>query len=94
MKPGDFPQPTPAVAARPNDVRLVIKFGRQRRRQIKQLKRGDGLLAQHVQAAVDRRRAELGIDGDAEIVPVVVLYRREEPDYVVIMPRDDTRPVE
>src|SRR5262245_65180848 len=93
MKPGDFPPPTRDGPARLYDVPLVIELGRLRRKQAKRLKRGEGPLTVQIQAAVDRRRAELGVDNAAEIVPVVLLYRREEPDFVVIAPRN-TRPAE
>src|SRR5262245_22809473 len=78
------------AAALPN-VGLLVELGPQRRKQIRQLKRGEGALAYRIQAAVEQRREELGIDAAAEIVPVVLLYRESEPDYVVITPRREDR---
>jgi hypothetical protein len=79
------------TTARLPNVGLVVELGPQRRKQIKRLKRGEGALAQQIQGAVDQRREELGIDVDAEIVPVVLLYRHDEPDYVVIVPRAEAK---
>ena len=83
---GDSKPPEPAfeIATRLPNVGLPVDFGRLRRKQIERLKRGESLLTARIQAAVDRQRQELGIDAAAEIVPVVLLYRQSEPDYVVI----------
>jgi len=81
--------PTPA---RLPQTGLFIDLGSQARRRIRRLKGGDGGLARQIQLAVDRARQELGIDAGTEIVPVVLLYRRDEPDrdepdYVVVNPQ-------
>ena len=65
-----------------------MDVGKQRRKAIKRLKRGDGPLKRQIQATLDRSREELGIDPAAEIVPVVILYRCPERDYVVSMVKD------
>jgi hypothetical protein len=84
MNKSAAPQSLLPTAARLPNIGLQIELGPQRRKQIKRLKRGTGSLTQQIQATVDRLREELGIDAAAEIVPVVLLYRRDQPDYVVI----------
>jgi hypothetical protein len=82
MSESDVPQP-PVVTRLPQGG-LVVDVGRQPDSRIRRLKRGDGELAREIQAAVARSRESLGIADGAEIVPVVLLYRYGEPDYVVI----------
>jgi hypothetical protein len=84
MEKVDDPQPSLAPAVRAPGVRLLVDLGRQRRKHIKRLKRGNGRLSRHVQTIVDQSRAELGIDHAIEIVPVVLLYRRSDPEYVLL----------
>jgi hypothetical protein len=84
MNKSAAPQSLLPTAARLPNIGLLIELGRQRRKQIKRLKRGTGSLMQQIQVTVDRLREELGINAAAEIVPVVLLYRRDQPDYVVI----------
>jgi hypothetical protein len=87
MQSAESPRfPLLPVSPAPN-VGLVLDLGRQRRKQIKRLKRADGELALKVQAAAERLRRDLGIDPGKEIVPVVLLYRCAEPDYVVVSRR-------
>jgi hypothetical protein len=81
------PQSSLPTTARLPNIGLLIELGPQRRKQIKRLKRGKGPVTQQIQTAVDQRREELGIDDAAEIVPVLLLYRHSESDYVVIIPR-------
>jgi hypothetical protein len=68
----------------------MLDLGPQRRRDIKQLKRGDGPLALEIETAVHRAREDLGINPAAEIVPVVLLYRRRDAYSVVIIPPRET----
>jgi hypothetical protein len=68
------------------DVGLLVELGPQRRKHIERLKQGDGPLTQRIRLAVEQQREQLGIDDAAEIVPVVLLYRYDQPDYVVITP--------
>lgn len=72
--------PAPVTTPLPN-VGLVVDLGGQRRKEIKRLKRGEGALAQHIQAALEEARRSLGIDDETEVVPVVLLYREPSPDY-------------
>jgi hypothetical protein len=73
----------PAATPLPN-IGLLVELGRQSRKEIGHLKQGDGTLTWQIEAAVTSCREKLGIDTDVEIVPVVLLYRQVEPDYVVI----------
>jgi hypothetical protein len=81
------PQSLLPTAARLPKIGLLIELGRQRRKQIKRLKRGNGALTEQIQAAVNTACEELGIDDEAEIVPVVLLYRHDEPEYTVVIAR-------
>src|SRR5262245_21405894 len=96
MEQDDPPASPPAVVAaaaltssptRLPESGFRLEFGPQRRRDIKQLKRGNGPLANEIQTAVHRAREELGINPATEIVPVVLLYRRRDAYGVVIIPR-------
>jgi hypothetical protein len=87
MEKSNCSQPSVPTVARLPNIGLMVDLGRQQRRQVKRLKRGDGALTHQIQTAVDRARGELGIGAASEIVPVVLLYRRGETDYVVITPQ-------
>jgi hypothetical protein len=95
MEPDDPPASPPAVVVaatltssptRLPESGFMLDLGSQRRRDIKQLKRGDGPLAHEIATAVQRAREELGINPAAELVPVVLLYRRRDAYRVVIIP--------
>jgi hypothetical protein len=92
MEQGNYPQPLPEVVARMPDLGLLVEFGPQRRKEIKRLKRGEGPLTRWILAAVERQREQLGIDPAVEIVPVVLLYHQDKPDYVVITPQMPSAP--
>ena len=62
---------------------LLVELGPQRRKKIARLKEGDGALAQQIRGLVDQSSKELGIVDATEIVPVLIIYRRDEPDYAV-----------
>lgn len=68
---------------RPTHECLLMELGEQRRRDIAQLKSGQGSLADQICAAVSHSCASLGIDDTKEVVPVVLIYRRRKPTYVV-----------
>jgi hypothetical protein len=70
------------------DNGLLLDLGPQPGKQIKRLKEGKGALAYQVQAAIEDARSRLGIDADVAIIPVVLLYRQSEPDYVVLVHRE------
>jgi hypothetical protein len=91
MDSSDAARGTLVSTARLPNTSLLVDFGQQRRKGIDRLKRGEGALRWQIQEAVDRHRQELGISADGEIVPVVLLYRRDEPDYVVTVPRPATK---
>jgi hypothetical protein len=73
----------PTATPLPN-IGLLVEVGRQRRKEIRHLKLGDGPLAWQVEAAVASWREDSGVDADVEVVPVVLLYRQVEPDFVVV----------
>jgi hypothetical protein len=74
----------PSATPLPN-IGLLIELGRQRRKEITRLKQGEGTLARQIEAAAISWREKFGINADMEVVPVVLLYRQIEPDYVVIL---------
>ena len=76
MEETDQPESSSASPAREGDVGLFIELGGQGPTAINRLKQGAGALTQQIHAAVDRWRDELGIDPNTEVVPVVMLYRR------------------
>lgn len=55
---------------------LVLDFGKQKKKRITQLKRGEGALRAKIDAAVREAQARLG--ASKEIIPVVVLYRKKD----------------
>jgi hypothetical protein len=56
---------------------IVIDLGKQKRKRIKQLKRGRGKLVDRVNEVVAQVRAELGAEAAGkELVPVAVIFRR------------------
>jgi hypothetical protein len=87
-RPGEAAQPSLPVPVKLPNIGLLLEVGKQRRKHIKRLKRGDGRLKRQIQAALDGAREELGIDRSTEIVPVVILYRYPEPDYMVSHAKD------
>src|SRR5262245_32545 len=98
MEPDDPTASPPAVVTaaaltssptRLPDSGFMLDLGPQRRRDIKQLRRGDGPLAHEIETAVQRARGGLGINPAAEIVPIVLLYRRRDAYSVVIIPRPE-----
>jgi hypothetical protein len=77
------------VATPLGNIGLLVDLGRQPRKQIKQLKHGDGPLSYQIAAAVASSREQLNVDVDTEITPVILLYEgTETSEYVVIVPRD------
>lgn len=56
---------------------VVVDLGAQKRKRIRQLKKGKGPLVEEVHAVVQEVLASLGEDGAVSGVPVVMLYRRK-----------------
>jgi hypothetical protein len=57
---------------------IVVDLGKVKRKRIKQLKRGEGVLLDDVQEAVVRVRERLGEQATGKVlVPVVVVYRKK-----------------
>jgi hypothetical protein len=88
MADGDPQRQLLPVVARFPGRGMLLDVGPQTRSQIKRLKRGRGRLTRQIAQAVGEASEELGIDAAAEVVPVVILYRRGE-DYQVHMPTPD-----
>ena len=80
----DHPPPEPVT--RTPDQGLLVDLGPQRRKAIERLKRGEGALTQRIRDAVEQHCDQLGVGPGVEIVPVVLLYRLDKPEYVVIRP--------
>jgi Family of unknown function (DUF6200) len=58
---------------------LIVNMGKQRRKRVKDLKRGRGRLVQTVQEVIEEVREELGADAkDKVLIPVVVLFERKQ----------------
>jgi hypothetical protein len=57
---------------------LLVDLGKQSRAEVKELRQGHGRLCEHLAAVVDGARHELGISADVEIIPIVLLYRRDD----------------
>ena len=74
----------PPLVTKLPDIGLVVDVGSQSEDRIDQLKQGRGELARQIQAAIARSPDGLAVDAATEIVPVVLLYRCDRPDYVVI----------
>jgi len=56
---------------------IVIDLGRQKKKRIKQLKRGRGRLVDRVNEAVAQVRSALGSEAHGkEFIPVAVIFRR------------------
>jgi Family of unknown function (DUF6200) len=57
---------------------IVVDLGKRRRKRIKELKRGGGMLMEEVAEALEQVRAALGEAGRGRVlVPVVFLYRQK-----------------
>ena len=57
---------------------IVINLGKQRRKRIKDLKRGRGVLMDEVMQTMAQVTGQLGGDADGKVlVPVVLIYREK-----------------
>jgi hypothetical protein len=81
MSEGGRPQLSVTTATRLSDMGLFIELGQPGRAEIKRLKRGTGALVHQIEAALERWHEELGIHSGSDVVPVVLLYRRDEQDF-------------
>jgi hypothetical protein len=91
MDKSDQPQSSSATPARLGDVGLFVELGGQGPTEIERLRQGAGALTQQIQTAIDHWREELRIDLDTEVVPVVMLYRRNLPKWRRKVARDAPR---
>lgn len=58
---------------------LIVNMGKQRRKRIKDFKRGRGKLVRTVQEVLEEVRDQLGPDAkDKLLVPIVVLFERKQ----------------
>jgi hypothetical protein len=63
----------PTVVSSP----IVVDLGKQKRKRIKQLKKGRGRLVERINEVVAQVRSELGAEVEGkELVPVAVIFRR------------------
>jgi hypothetical protein len=65
-------------SGQPLPIGLYIDLGNQASEEIARLRVGTGALRQRVRRAIAHWRDELGIEGETEVVPVILLYRRAE----------------
>ena len=77
MDKNDQSQLSITTADMASDVGLFVELGSQGRKEIARLKEGKGVLARQIKTAIDHWHQELGTDPSAEVVPVVLLYRRD-----------------
>jgi hypothetical protein len=57
---------------------IVISLGKQRRKRIKDLKRGRGVLMDEVRQTLEQVTGQLGADASGKVlVPVVLIYREK-----------------
>jgi hypothetical protein len=57
---------------------IVIDLGKEKKRRIKDLKRGQGKLMAEIAAVLNEVRASLGEESDGrQLVPVVIIYRKK-----------------
>jgi len=57
---------------------IVVDFGKEKAKRIKQLKRGEGRLTREVLEAVAHVKSSLGVEGEGkDFVPVVVVYKKK-----------------
>ena len=71
-------------------IGLLVEFGEQHRETMASLKQGEGPLAWQIEEIVASWSDRLELGGaDAEVVPVVLLYRKAKPDYAVIALTDN-----
>jgi hypothetical protein len=66
---------------------LVVDLGKAKRRQIKDLLRGEGELLQDAQQAIEQVRAGLGADADGKrVLPIVLVYKKKRRDKFFKLP--------
>jgi hypothetical protein len=56
---------------------VVVDLGKPKRKDVRALKRGEGKLMEDVNKVIEEIRANSSALANKELVPVVVLYRRE-----------------
>ena len=58
---------------------IVIDLGKKKKKQLRDLKRGQGKLVDEVSEVLERVRADMGAKADAgHLVPVVMIYRKKQ----------------
>ena len=58
---------------------IIVSLGKQRRKRIRDLKRGTGKLMDEVDGVVEQVRAGLGDEEkDTKLVPIVLVYRQKQ----------------
>jgi hypothetical protein len=71
------PEPPASDGAHDSVHPIVIDLGRKKKELIRKLKRGRGKLMDEVFAAIEQTRDALSENGDGQIVPVILIYRRK-----------------
>jgi hypothetical protein len=72
---GDKTQPGDRLATDLPGAGLFVELGLQRPYDIERLKNADGVLVKNIRSAIKQWSGELGIDGNVDVVPIVLLYR-------------------
>ena len=70
-------QPRPETAAT-NPAPVVIDLGKQRRKRIKELRRGEGKLMDEINASIEELRTAGALGADVQPVVVVVRQKRRK----------------
>jgi hypothetical protein len=75
MDKSDKPQPDSWLAIELPEAGVFVDLGFQRQHEIERFKSGDGVLTQRIRSSILHWGREVGIDRNAEVVPVILLYR-------------------
>jgi hypothetical protein len=71
--------PADAATAVTGIAPIVIDLGKEKKRRIKDLKRGQGKLMAEIAAVLNEVRASLGEEADGrQLVPVIVIYKQKK----------------
>lgn len=59
---------------------IVINLGKQKRKDIKKLKKGEGKLLTEVKATIEEVKSKIKVDtqGQTTLVPIIILYKEKQ----------------